>query len=36
LAKRPSVAPVTALAWSAEGYLAWGAEDGAAGIIDLN
>jgi WD40 repeat protein len=36
LAKKPSVAPVTALAWSAEGYLAWGAEDGAAGIIDLN
>ncbi len=36
LAKKPGDAPVTALAWSPDGYLAWGTEDGAAGIIDLN
>ena len=36
LAKKPGAAPVTALAWSADGLLlAWGAEDGAAGVIDL-
>jgi WD40 repeat protein len=36
LAKRPGDAPITALAWSADGLLfAWGAEDGAAGIVDL-
>jgi WD40 repeat protein len=37
LAKKPGDAPVTALAWSADGLLlAWGAEDGAAGIVDLS
>jgi WD40 repeat protein len=36
LAKKPGDAPVTALTWSADGlFLAWGAEDGAAGIVDL-
>jgi WD40 repeat protein len=36
LAKKPGDAPVTALAWSADGlFLAWAAEDGAAGIVDL-
>jgi WD40 repeat protein len=36
LARRPSDAPVTALAWSATGnLLAVAAEDGAAGVIDL-
>ncbi len=36
LVKKPGDAPVTALAWSADGtLLAWGAEDGAAGIVDL-
>jgi len=36
LAKKPGDAPVTALAWSADGLLlAWGAENGAAGIVDL-
>ncbi len=36
LAKRPGDAPVTALAWSADGLLlAWGAEDGAAGVVNL-
>ena len=36
LAKRPGEAPVTALAWSADGtLLAWGTEGGEAGIIDL-
>jgi len=36
LAKKPGDAPVTALAWSADGLLlAWGTESGAAGIIDL-
>ena len=36
LAKKPGDAPVTALAWSADGLLlAWGADDGAAGIVDL-
>jgi WD40 repeat protein len=35
LAKKPG-APVTALAWSADGLLlAWGTEGGEAGIIDL-
>jgi WD40 repeat protein len=36
LAKKPGEAPVTALAWSGDGrLLAWGAESGEAGIIDL-
>jgi WD40 repeat protein len=36
LAKKPGDAPVTALAWSADGLLlAWGAEGGTAGIVDL-
>jgi len=36
LAKKPGDAPVTALAWSADGMLlAWGTESGEAGIIDL-
>src|SRR5271154_2008518 len=36
LAKNPGDAPVTALAWSADGLLlAWGTESGEAGIIDL-
>jgi WD40 repeat protein len=36
LAKKPGEAPVAALAWSADGMLlAWGAEDGEAGVIDL-
>ncbi len=36
LAKRPGDAPVTALAWSADGLLlAWGTESGEAGIVDL-
>ncbi len=36
LAKNPGDAPVTALAWSADGSLiAWGTESGEAGIIDL-
>jgi WD40 repeat protein len=36
LAKKPGEAPVTALAWSTEEpLLAWGTEDGQAGIIDL-
>jgi hypothetical protein len=36
MAKKPSDAPVTALAWSTDGlFLAWGTEDGAAGIVDL-
>jgi WD40 repeat protein len=36
LAKKPDDAPVTALAWSADGLLlAWGAEDGAAGVVNL-
>jgi len=36
LAKKPGGAPVTALAWSADGlFLAWGTESGEAGIIDL-
>ncbi len=36
LAKKPGDAPVMALAWSTDGLLlAWGAEDGAAGIVDL-
>jgi WD40 repeat protein len=36
LAKKPGDAPVTALAWSADGLLlAWGTESGEAGIIDL-
>lgn len=36
LAKNPGDAPVTALAWSADGlFLAWGTEDGAAGVVDL-
>lgn len=37
LAKRPGEAPVSALAWSADGLLlAWGAEDGACGVVDLS
>src|SRR5205814_4728416 len=36
LAKRPGDAPVTALAWSAEGtLLAFGTESGEAGVLDL-
>jgi WD40 repeat protein len=36
LAKKPGSAPVTALAWSAEGkFLAFGTENGEAGIVDL-
>jgi WD40 repeat protein len=36
LAKKPGATPLTALAWSADGMLlAWGAESGEAGIIDL-
>jgi WD40 repeat protein len=36
LAKKPGDAPVTALAWSADGtLLAWGTEAGDAGIVDL-
>ncbi len=36
LAKRPGDAPVSALGWSADGgRLAFGCEDGAAGIVDL-
>lgn len=36
LAKRPGDAPVSALAWSASGsMIAWGTEDGQAGIIAL-
>lgn len=36
LARRPSGAPVTALAWSATGsMLAFGTEDGEGGVIDL-
>jgi WD40 repeat protein len=36
LAKKPGEAPVKALAWSADGLLlAWGAENGEAGIVDL-
>jgi WD40 repeat protein len=37
LAKEPADAPVTALAWSADGLLlAWGTEAGEAGIVDLS
>ena len=36
LAKKPGDAPVKALAWSADGVLlAWGTENGEAGIVDL-
>jgi WD40 repeat protein len=36
LAKRPGVAPVTALAWSADGMLlAFGTESGEAGVVNL-
>lgn len=36
LARKPAEAPVTALAWSADGkLLAFGTEDGAAGVVDL-
>ncbi len=36
LAKKPGDAPVTALAWSADGlFLAFGTESGEAGIVDL-
>ena len=36
LAKKPGNAPVTALAWSADGkLLAFGTEDGEAGVIDF-
>ena len=36
LAKKPGEAPITALAWSGDGrLLAWGAESGEAGIVDL-
>ena len=37
LAKKPADAPVTALAWSADGrLLAWGSEADEAGIVDLS
>ena len=36
LAEKPGDAPVTALAWSADGlFLAWGTENGGAGIVNL-
>jgi WD40 repeat protein len=36
LAKKPAAAPVSALAWDSTGtLLAWGAEDGAAGVVEL-
>jgi WD40 repeat protein len=36
LARKPGDAPVTALAWNADGrLLAFGTEDGTAGVIDL-
>jgi WD40 repeat protein len=36
LARRPAAAPITALAWSEDGrLLAFGTEDGDAGIVDL-
>lgn len=36
LAKRPGPAPVSAMAWSGDGkLLAFGTEDGAAGVVDL-
>jgi hypothetical protein len=36
LAKKPGVAPVSALAWSADGsLLAFGTENGEAGVLDL-
>jgi hypothetical protein len=36
LAKKPGAAPITALSWSADGrLLAYGTEDGEAGIVDL-
>ena len=36
LAKKPGAAPVSALAWSADGAkLAFGTEDGEAGVVDL-
>jgi hypothetical protein len=36
LARKPDDAPVSALAWSADGrQLAFGTEDGTAGVIDL-
>jgi WD40 repeat protein len=36
LAKKPGSAPVAALAWSADGrFLAFGTEDGEAGVLDL-
>ena len=36
LARKPGGAPITALAWSAAGnMLAFGAEDGEAGVVDL-
>jgi WD40 repeat protein len=37
LARKPAAAPVTALGWSADGQLlAFGTEDGDAGIVDLS
>jgi WD40 repeat protein len=36
LARKPAAAPVTALAWSRDGkLLAFGTEDGDAGVVDL-
>jgi WD40 repeat protein len=36
LARKPGAGPVTALGWSADGrFLAFGTEDGAAGVLDL-
>ena len=36
LARKPAAAPITALAWNGSGSaLAFGAEDGEAGVVDL-
>jgi hypothetical protein len=36
VARRPGAAPVSALAWNATGsLLAFGTEDGEAGVVDL-
>jgi hypothetical protein len=36
LARKPAAAPVTALSWNLDGTrLAFGTEDGDAGIVDL-
>lgn len=34
--RRPDAAPISALAWDAKGFrLAYGCEDGAAGVVDI-